>query len=83
MAATGGSAKARPLQTARSNGGVEPVSLSPLGSLVASAQQALRGLPAVREGRVSEVGMMISSGRYQADAEGIAAAMLGDEGSYA
>ncbi|MEN6641515.1 MAG: flagellar biosynthesis anti-sigma factor FlgM [Armatimonadia bacterium] len=58
-------------------GGVETLSLSPLGSLLASAQQALRGLPAVREGRVREVGMMVSSGRYKADAESIAGAMVG------
>ncbi|MEN6403673.1 MAG: flagellar biosynthesis anti-sigma factor FlgM [Armatimonadia bacterium] len=61
----------------RTERGVETLSLSPLGSLLASAQQALRGLPAVREGRVREVGMMVSSGRYKADAESIAGAMVG------
>ena len=63
-------------------GGVETLSLSPLGSLLASAQQALRGLPAVREGRVREVGMMVSSGQYSANPESIATAMLAGEGAY-
>lgn len=46
-----------------------------------SAQRALRDLAPVREDVVRQVGNLVSSGRYQPNAQAIADAMLGAEGA--
>lgn len=73
QAATATKAAARP-----SAGSREEVSLSPTGQLVMAAQQALRGVPEVREERTRGLQAAMDSGRYQPDAEAVAAAMVGE-----
>lgn len=84
---TGASRIAAPSQldasrkTARTS--ADPLALSPLGSAIVAAQQALRALPAVREGQVRELGSLLDSGRYQPSSDKIAQAMLATEGARA
>ena len=53
------------------------LSLSPTGSLMMSAQQALRELPPVREAQVKEISSLLTAGRYDINPQAIATAMIG------
>lgn len=50
--------------------------ISATGRLFASGQQALATLPPVRDDQVRQFQTLLSSGRYQADGEACACAML-------
>lgn len=76
-----GRSEAAPSSRPASRSAAEPVSLSPLGSLMMSAQQALRALPAVRDSRVQELGGAVATGQYQSNPDNVAAAMIGAEGA--
>lgn len=69
--------------TARTQQASGALSLSPTGSLIMAARQALRDLPAVRETQVRQVSNDLSGGRYAADPQKIAVAMVGAEGAAA
>lgn len=65
-------------QTASTRSQSSPaLSLSQTGSLMMSAQQAYRDLPAVRENQVRRMNDLISSGNYTVNANAIATGMLG------
>jgi flagellar biosynthesis anti-sigma factor FlgM len=69
--------------TTRTQAASSALSLSPTGSLVMAARQALRDLPAVRETQVRQVSNDLSRGRYAVDSQQIARAMVGAEGAAA
>jgi hypothetical protein len=50
--------------------------ISPTGRLFLTGRQALATLPAVRDDQVRQFQTLLSSGRYQADGEACASAML-------
>ena len=70
------SAAGTPTQSRRGNS--DTVSLSPAGQLYMKAEQSLRELPSVREGRVREFQGQLATGGYHVNAESVASAMLAD-----
>jgi flagellar biosynthesis anti-sigma factor FlgM len=54
----------------------ESLQLSLTGRLIMCAQKALRALPAVRAAKVGEVETLVSGGRYRANPEAVAQAMI-------